>query len=105
MTDIPDKARPAPCRRIMRPLDIVSVMRSGTRQRQEAGRRILKRRYGFTDAQIDLMLSRGTATGKAPIAASHLVLRLPKHDRLSTKKPEGANEVLDWFFSRGSKIR
>ena len=77
-------------------------MQSGTPQQQTAGRRIMVERYG--SEQIDLMLSRGAATGSAPIAdavrAQRDVQQLPA---LRTAAPPKV-DALDWFLHCGRKI-
>lgn len=102
-----ETAKSAPRRRIMRPMQIVRVMNSPqtTEARRAAGRRILSFRYGFTNEQIDLMLSRGAAMGKAPIAASRFALNVMSQQlpALRTAAPPKM-DALDWFLHGGRKI-
>jgi len=92
-------------RRYKRPAGIIAVMRKGTDAQKAEGREILKTRYGFADQTIDLMLSRGAATGRAPIAGTRLALGIAQSlaPSLSTVRPPGAKEVLDLFFRGGRK--
>ena len=88
-------------------MQIVRVMNSPqtTEARRAAGRRILSFRYGFTNEQIDLMLSRGAAMGKAPIAASRFALNVMSQQlpALRTAAPPKM-DALDWFLHGGRKI-
>ncbi len=91
----------APRQRYKRPLEIIKVMQSGTPQQQAAGRRIMVERYGFRDQDIDLLLSRGAATGRAPIAASRFALNVMSQQLPALRTAAPKADALDWFIRGG----